>query len=44
MDIVEAIQARHSVRAYRLELVPKQIPTEIMEVALRAPSWGNTQT
>lgn len=44
MDVVEAIKARYTARAYRPEPVPKQILTEIMEVALRAPSWGNTQT
>jgi len=44
MDVVEAIIARYSVRAYRPEPVPKQVLTEIMEVALRAPSWANTQT
>jgi len=44
MNVVEAIIARYSVRAYRSEPVPKQILAEIMEVALRAPSWANTQT
>lgn len=44
MDIIEAIKARHSVRAYKPEPVPKEVLTEIMEAALRAPSWANTQT
>ena len=44
MDVVEAIKTRYSVRAYKPEPVPKEILTELMEVALRAPSWANTQT
>jgi nitroreductase len=44
VDVVEAIKTRHSVRAYKPEPVPKEILTELMEVALRAPSWANTQT
>ncbi len=44
MDVIDAIKARHSVRAYKPEPVPKDILAELMEVALRAPSWANTQT
>ncbi len=44
MDVIEAIKARYSVRAYKPEPVPKEVLTEIMEAALRAPSWANTQT
>ena len=44
MDVVEAIKTRYSVRAYKPEPVSKEILTEIMEAALRAPSWANTQT
>jgi len=43
MDIVEAIQQRKSTRAFKSDLVPQEILKEIMELALRAPSWGNTQ-
>ena len=43
MDIVEAINQRKSIRAFKSDPVPKEILREIMEVALRAPSWGNTQ-
>jgi nitroreductase len=43
MEIVEAIQQRKSIRAYRPDPVPKEILKEILELALRAPSWGNTQ-
>ncbi|MCK4723575.1 MAG: nitroreductase family protein, partial [Dehalococcoidia bacterium] len=44
MDVIDAIKARYSVRAYKPEPVPKDILAELMEVALRAPSWANTQT
>ena len=44
MDVVEAIKTRYIVRAYKPEPVPKEILAELMEVALRAPSWANTQT
>jgi len=43
MDIVEAINQRKSIRAFKSDPVPKEILREIMELALRAPSWGNTQ-
>jgi len=43
MDIVEAIQQRKSTRAFKSDPVPQEILKEIMELALRAPSWGNTQ-
>ncbi len=43
MDIVEAINQRKSIRAFKSDPVPKEILKEIMELALRSPSWGNTQ-
>ncbi|MBL7119344.1 MAG: nitroreductase [Dehalococcoidia bacterium] len=43
MDIVEAINQRKSIRAFKPDPVPKGILKEIMELALRAPSWANTQ-
>jgi len=43
MDIVEAINSRKSIRAFRADPVPQAILAEIMELALRAPSWANTQ-
>jgi len=43
MDIVEAINQRKSIRAFKSDPVPKETLEEIMELALRAPSWGNTQ-
>lgn len=43
MDIVEAINKRRSIRAFKPDPVPRSILKEIMELALRAPSWANTQ-
>jgi len=43
MDVVEAINQRKSIRAFKSAPVPKEILREIMELAQRAPSWGNTQ-
>lgn len=43
MDIVEAINQRKSIRAFKSDPVPKEILKEIMELALRAPSWEDTQ-
>jgi nitroreductase len=43
MDIVEAINRRRSIRAFKSDPVSRETVTEIMELALRAPSWGNTQ-
>jgi nitroreductase len=43
MDIVEAINKRKTYRAYRQDPIPKDILEEIMKLAIRAPSWANTQ-
>jgi nitroreductase len=43
MDIVEAINQRKSIRAFKSDPVPKEVLKEIMGLALRAPSWGDTQ-
>jgi nitroreductase len=43
MEIVEAIHQRKSIRAFKPDAVPQKILREIMELALRAPSWANTQ-
>ena len=43
MDTIEAINQRRSIRAFEPDPVPKEILKEIMELALRAPSWGDTQ-
>jgi nitroreductase len=43
MDIIEAIQHRKSIRAFKSDPVPQEILKEIMGLALRAPSYDNTQ-
>ena len=43
MDVVEAIRHRRSVRAFKPDTVPQKILKEIIGLALRAPSWANTQ-
>lgn len=43
MDIAEAIHKRKSIRAFKPDPVRKDILEQIMEQALRAPSWANTQ-
>jgi nitroreductase len=43
MDIIEAIERRQSIRAFKPDPVSKETLRKIMEVALRAPSWANTQ-
>jgi nitroreductase len=43
MGIVEAINSRKSIRAFKSDPVPKETLKEIMKLALRAPSYDNTQ-
>ena len=43
MDVLEAIQARHSVRDFLSKPVPKDIIMEIVAAATRSPSGGNGQ-
>ena len=43
MDIVEAIRERKSVRAFKPDPVSQDMLKQIVEQALRAPSWANTQ-
>jgi nitroreductase len=43
MDVIEAIKSRKSVRAFKTDPVPREVLQAIMEAALRAPSWANTQ-
>jgi nitroreductase len=43
MTVKEAVAARQSIRAYKTDPIPRKILEEIVEQALRAPSWGNTQ-
>lgn len=43
MDVVEAIRQRKSIRAFKPDPIPMDILRQIVEQALRAPSWANTQ-
>jgi len=43
MDVMEAIEGRRSVRAFKPEPVPREVLEPIMKAALLAPSWENTQ-
>ena len=43
MDVKEAVLARKSIRAFDATPVSRKVLEEILETALRAPSWGNTQ-
>lgn len=43
MEIVEAIKARKSFRAFLPQPVPKQVLEEILGLAARAPSFANSQ-
>jgi nitroreductase len=43
MDTATAIKKRKSTRAFKPDPVPQKVLREIMELALRAPSWANTQ-
>jgi nitroreductase len=43
LELKESIELRKSTRAFRREPVPREVLREILQGALRAPSWGNTQ-
>jgi nitroreductase len=43
MDVLEAIQARHSVRDFLPNPIPKDTIMDIMAAAIRSPSGGNGQ-
>ncbi len=43
MDVKSAVRGRRSIRRFQQTEVPKEIIHEILEDALWAPSWGNTQ-
>ena len=44
METIDAIQTRRSVRVYENRPVDRAVLEEILEAALWAPSWKNTQT
>src|SRR5512136_792623 len=43
MDVLQAIQARHSVRDFLPKPVPRDVVMQILEAATRSPSGGNGQ-
>ena len=43
MDVVDALNKRVTVRAFKPDPVDRAMLEKIMEAALRAPSWANTQ-
>ena len=43
MNVLDAIQDRKSIRAFRPDPVPKEIIEKILEISQRAPSGTNTQ-
>ena len=43
MDVIEAILARHSVRDFSSDTVPRETVMKILEAAIRSPSGGNSQ-
>jgi nitroreductase len=43
MNIIDALNARFTCRAFKPEPVDRETVVKIMEAANRAPSWGNTQ-
>ncbi len=43
MDLLEALQKRKSIRAFKPDPVPKQVIEQILGKAIGAPSWANTQ-
>jgi nitroreductase len=43
LDVLKAITERKSIRAFKADPVPLDVMKKIMEPALRAPSWANTQ-
>lgn len=44
MDVIKAIESRYTVRAFKPVPVSKELLEELIQSALRAPSWANTQT
>ncbi len=44
MEIIDTINSRYSVRAFKPDPVPRHILEELLTVSQRSPSWANTQT
>ncbi|MFZ2071736.1 MAG: nitroreductase family protein [Halobacteriota archaeon] len=43
MELLEAIKSRKSIRAFKPDQVPREILTELLDVARWSPSSANTQ-
>ena len=43
MNILDAIQARQSIRSFKNKEVPKEIIENMLNISRFAPSGGNTQ-
>ena len=43
MNVIDALRARSTVRAYKPDPVSRDTILKIMKAATRAPSWANTQ-
>lgn len=43
MEVSQTIRERHSIRNFKPDPVPLNVIKDIMEQALHAPSWANTQ-
>lgn len=43
MEVIDALNARFTCRAFKPDQPDKEVLFKILEAALRAPSWGNTQ-
>jgi nitroreductase len=43
MDVIEALHSRYTVRAFKTDPVSREVLWKILEAALHAPSWANTQ-
>ncbi len=43
MDVSSSVRGRRSIRKFQPKEVPQEVIREILEDALWAPSWGNTQ-
>ena len=43
MNVIEALNARHSTRAFMPAPVEKEKLTAVLEAASRTPSWANSQ-
>jgi len=43
MNVLDALHGRYTVRAFKSDPIDKDTLQKILEAALRAPSWANTQ-